>query len=146
MGIITLLSMAGPAISHAAAHDSLSAQFSICSNAPRINCIVNGDTFWFRGDEIRIADIDTTELSPPRCAREAELDEAAKYRLLAVLNAGEFSLASGMHDADRNGLKLRTVLRSTSSFDNPQRRESMCLDRFILVVGRGTVPWAIVSP
>ncbi|WP_246812649.1 thermonuclease family protein [Ensifer sp. ENS01] len=107
--------MAGPAVSHAAARDSLSAQFSICSSAPRVNCVVDGDTFWFRGQKIRIADIDTPELSPPRCVREAELGEAAKYRLLVLLNAGEFSLNSGLRDADRNGRKLRTVLRNGSS-------------------------------
>ncbi|KSV66596.1 hypothetical protein N185_32535 [Sinorhizobium sp. GW3] len=111
----TLLCMAGPAVSHAAARDSLSAQFSICSSAPRVNCVVDGDTFWFRGQKIRIADIDTPELSPPRCVREAELGEAAKYRLLVLLNAGEFSLTSGLRDADRNGRKLRTVLRNGSS-------------------------------
>jgi endonuclease YncB( thermonuclease family) len=39
--------------------------------------VVDGDTFWFRGEKIRIADIDTPELSPPRCERERERGLAA---------------------------------------------------------------------
>jgi endonuclease YncB( thermonuclease family) len=95
--------------------DKLWASFSLCSGPIRVNCIVDGDTFWFRGTKIRIADIDTPELSPSRCAREAELGEAAKHRLLALLNAGHFSLASADHDTDRYGRKLRTVSRDGRS-------------------------------
>lgn len=105
----------GAIAAQVAKSDSLSAKFSICSGSPRTNCVVDGDTFWFRGQKIRIADIDTPELSPPRCTREARLGEAAKYRLLALLNAGAFSLATGSSDEDRNGRKLRIVLRHGSS-------------------------------
>ena len=108
----------GPAGASAAMSDSHSAKFSICSQGPRTNCVVDGDTFWFRGQKIRIADIDTPELSPPRCEREARLGEAAKYRLLGLLNDGAFSLARGSRDEDRNGRKLRTVLRRGSSIGN----------------------------
>jgi endonuclease YncB( thermonuclease family) len=105
--------------------DSLSATFSICTSAPRINCVVDGDTFWFRGQKIRIADIDTPELSPPRCAREARLGDAAKHRLLDMLNAGAFSLARGSKDTDRHGRKLRTVLRNGSSLGNNLIQEGL---------------------
>jgi micrococcal nuclease len=108
----------GPAGAPAAMSDSHSAKFSICSHGPRTNCVVDGDTFWFRGQKIRIADIDTPELSPPQCAREAKLGEAAKHRLLGLLNAGAFSLASGSRTEDRNGRKLRVVLRKGSSIGN----------------------------
>ncbi|UIJ82366.1 hypothetical protein [Rhizobium leguminosarum] len=47
--------------------DSLSAAFSICGDSHRVNCVVDGDTVWFNGQKIRIVDIDTPELSPPRC-------------------------------------------------------------------------------
>jgi micrococcal nuclease len=107
-----------PADARAEWRDSLSATFSICANAPRTNCVVDGDTFWFRGQKIRIADIDTPELSPPLCGREARLGEAAKHRLLDLLNAGAFSLAEGSKDTDRHGRKLRTVLRAGSSIGN----------------------------
>lgn len=95
--------------------ESLRASFSLCSGARRINCVVDGDTFWFRGKKIRIADIDAPELSPSRCAHEAELGEAAKRRLLALLNGGEFTLERGWRDEDRYGRKLRTVKRDGRS-------------------------------
>jgi endonuclease YncB( thermonuclease family) len=94
---------------------SLRAAFSLCNGASRINCVVDGDTFWFKGEKIRIADIDALEISPPRCSREAELGEAAKRRLLALLNGGEFTLERGWRDEDRYGRKLRTVTRDSVS-------------------------------
>lgn len=53
------------ALTSAPAEDTLSASFSICGEDRRMNCVVDGDTFWFKGEKIRIADIDTPELSPP---------------------------------------------------------------------------------
>jgi endonuclease YncB( thermonuclease family) len=95
--------------------DALQASFSLCGGATRFNCVVDGDTFWFRGEKIRIADIDAPEISPPRCAREAELGEAAKLQLLALLNDGRFTLERGWRDEDRYGRKLRTVKRDGHS-------------------------------
>ncbi len=95
--------------------DPLRASFSLCAGAVRMNCVVDGDTFWFKGEKIRVADIDAPELSPPRCAREAELGNAAKRRLLALLNEGHFSLVKGWRDEDRYGRKLRTVQRNGHS-------------------------------
>ena len=111
---VMLIGIVGMAGAPVAMSDGHSARFSICRGSPRTNCVVDGDTFWFRGQKIRIADIDTPELSP-RCPREAKLGEATKYRLLGLLNAGAFSLATGSRDEDRNGRKLRIVLRKGSS-------------------------------
>lgn len=104
-----LASFTGPAA------DTLSASFSICDAGARTNCVVDGDTFWHQGEKIRIADIDTPELSPPRCAREKQLGQAAKRRLHALLNAGRFSLNAGWRDEDRYGRNLRTVTRQGRS-------------------------------
>ncbi len=95
--------------------DSLSAAFSICDGSHRANCVVDGDTFWFNGQKIRIADIDTPELSPPRCEAERIKGEAAKSRLLTLLNAGKFSLSAEFRDEDKYGRKLRTVSRAGNS-------------------------------
>lgn len=97
------------------ATDSLSAAFSICGDSSRMNCVVDGDTLWFRGEKIRIADIDTPELSPPRCQAERMRGEAAKARLLTLLNAGKFSLVAGRRDEDRFGRKLRVITRAGRS-------------------------------
>ncbi|MEX2697500.1 thermonuclease family protein [Rhizobium mongolense] len=99
----------------APAQDSLSGSFVLCGDSHRTNCVVDGDTFWFEGEKIRIADIDTPELSPPRCEAERLKGEAAKSRLLSLLNAGNFSLAAGFRDEDKYGRKLRTVSRAGNS-------------------------------
>ncbi|MDP2118293.1 MAG: hypothetical protein Q8K28_00160, partial [Hoeflea sp.] len=55
--------------------DSLTAEFTICGERRRVSCVVDGDTFWFERQKIRIADIDAPELSPPQCAYEREKGE-----------------------------------------------------------------------
>src|SRR3546814_100399 len=70
--------------------DALSAQFGFCHSGGGRNCVVDGDTFWFAGEKYRIADIDTPETHPPRCAEEARLGRAATDRLRVWLNAGAF--------------------------------------------------------
>ena len=95
--------------------DSASDAFSICGSGQRITCVVDGDTFWFRGEKIRIADIDTPELSPPRCQRERERGLAAKQRLLDILNSGPVSFKVAARNEDRFGRKLRIVYRDRHS-------------------------------
>lgn len=90
-------------------------QFSICGSGRRINCVVDGDTFWLRGTKIRIADIDTPELSPPRCERERQRGMAAKQRLLEILNSGPILLRNVARDEDRFGRKLMIVFRGNRS-------------------------------
>ncbi len=92
-----------------------SARFSICGSGKRIDCVVDGDTFWMDGAKIRIADIDTPETHPPRCAAEARAGEAATRRMQALLNAGPFELVPIRRDVDRYGRKLRRVERDGES-------------------------------
>ena len=91
--------------------DGLRARFGLCHTGGGTNCVVDGDTFWFQGQKIRIAGIDTPETHPARCAEEAARGEAATQRLLVLLNAGAFSLHSIDRDTDRYGRLLRTVTR-----------------------------------
>ena len=100
---------------HDAGADTLSARFDMCSGPVRINCVVDGDTFWFRGEKIRIADINTPEVSSPECPAEAALGRRATNRLLVLLNEGAFSLESGDRDRDRYDRLLRTVTRDGDS-------------------------------
>lgn len=115
--IVLLLSAAG-ATEVALAGGSvvqLSANFSICGERRLMNCVVDGDTFWFRRQKIRMADVDAPELSPPRRSDERQEGEAAKRCLMALLNAGSFSLSIGARDQDRYGRKLRIVTRESRS-------------------------------
>lgn len=98
-----------PAIAPVSGARPRAISFAICGSGPRINCVVDGDTFWFDGEKIRILDIDTPELSSARCADEERLGEAAKARLRALLNAGTVTLEARGRDRDRYGRLLRTV-------------------------------------
>ena len=98
-----------------AAGDTLSARFGLCHSGGGTDCVVDGDTFWFQGEKYRIADIDTPETHPARCAEEAALGEAATDRLQQWLNDGAFSLESAERDADRYGRKLRVPKRGGES-------------------------------
>lgn len=57
------------------------------AGAPRHHCVHDGDTVWWHGEKIRIADIDTPELQG-RCRQERALAIAARDRLVQLLNAG----------------------------------------------------------
>ncbi len=85
--------------------------FGSCYTGGGTNCVVDGDTFWMDGEKIRIADIDTPETHPSRCADEARLGNRATDRLRELLNAGPVELAAIDRDEDRYGRKLRVVLR-----------------------------------
>ncbi|WP_447727319.1 thermonuclease family protein [Sphingomonas koreensis] len=89
--------------------DAAAIRFTLCHSGGGANCVVDGDTFRMGGTKIRIADIDTPETHPARCAREAELGAAATRRLHALLNSGAVSLETAGRDADRYGRKLRRV-------------------------------------
>ncbi|MET0250156.1 MAG: thermonuclease family protein [Sphingobium sp.] len=95
--------------------DRLSANFAFCHSGGGKNCVVDGDTFWFRGEKIRIADIDTPETHGPRCPAEAALGAQATTRLHDLLNAGAFSLESADRDTDRYGRRLHIVTRRGGS-------------------------------
>ena len=106
-------------------NDPYQAMFTICSGPIRTNCVVDGDTFWFEGIKIRIADIDAPEISEPACTEEARTGELAKSRLRDLLNAGRFSLVFGARDEDRFGRKLRVVSRDNASLGEDLVREGL---------------------
>lgn len=77
--------------------------------------IVDGDTFWYEGEKIRIADIDTPEVRG-RCAYESRLAARATDRMGELLEAGPFELETiSGRDQDRYGRKLRVVTRGGRS-------------------------------
>lgn len=116
-GTLAALQMQAPAPAHAelswptAAPEPHSAHFGICHTGGGRNCVVDGDTFWFEGQKYRLADIDTPETHPPRCAQEARLGTQATERLRDWLNSGAFRLEENGRDSDRYGRKLRIATR-----------------------------------
>jgi endonuclease YncB( thermonuclease family) len=90
--------------------------FAKCGSGPRINCVVDGDTFYLDGHSIRVADIDTPETYRSRCSYEANLGARATRRFTQLLNAGPFVVKPiPFRDEDRYGRKLRTVHRNNQS-------------------------------
>jgi micrococcal nuclease len=78
--------------------------------------VIDGDTFVYAGERIRIADIDAPEVQG-RCPEESTLAARATHRLDRLLAQGAFELhplPSG-RDEDRYGRKLRIVTRGGRS-------------------------------
>lgn len=102
-----------------------SPHFALCG-VTRRTCVVDGDTFWLEGKKIRIADIDTPEISEPKCDSEYELGMKATYRLRDLLNAGPFELRTiSNQDVDRYGRELRVVVRNGLSLGDQLVREGL---------------------
>lgn len=76
--------------------------------------IIDGDTFDYRGERIRIADIDTPEVRG-RCAYEVQLAARATSRMGELLRAGPFELHEVDRDRDHYGRQLRIVTRNGRS-------------------------------
>lgn len=103
-----------PAATATGSEAAIARNFAPCGFR-RVTCVVDGDTFWLDGTKIRIADINTPEVSSPQCAQEAALGRRATERLTQLLNAGPFTLARIDRDEDQYGRKLRIVRRDGQS-------------------------------
>ncbi len=91
-------------------------RYSLCSAIIQRSCVIDGDTIRHGWTKIRIADIDTPEISEPKCASEAALGHRAKERLLELLNDGPFEVVHpGGRDEDVYGRKLRVLMRDGRS-------------------------------
>ena len=80
------------------------------------NCVIDGATFLYHGETIRVADVDAPRIRQASCDKERSRGFYAKQRLRELLNAGDFRLetASGRQDA-KAGEKLRLVTRGDQS-------------------------------
>lgn len=89
--------------------------------------VIDGDTIRYRGDRIRLADINTPEVSRPSCASEAELGARATERLEALLAAGPFTLlpSADGRDEDVYGRKLRIAARDGRSLGSTLVEEGL---------------------
>lgn len=105
------------AVPVAGSGDRESASFGQCSSvfSSRQACVIDGDTFWYRGRKIRVADINTPETSEPKCAAEAELGARATRRFAELLNAGAFTLEPIDRSHDKYGRALFVVTRGGES-------------------------------
>ena len=80
--------------------------FEICGPGKRLNCVVDGDTFWFNGEKIRIESIDAPEIRS-QCRQEKKLAVRATQRLAEILSRSSFTVQrSGV---DRYGRTLASI-------------------------------------
>lgn len=103
------------------------ASFALCSGPVRVSCVVDGDTIWYRGEKIRIADLDTPEVTSPGCANEAAMGRKATLRLQALLNEGPFTLEPNTFgpSEDKYGRSLKLVTRGGESIGAMLVREGL---------------------
>src|SRR3546814_2172556 len=64
--------------------ETSSPRFELCGMTRR-TCVVDGDTFWLEGEKIRIADIDTPEISEPKCDAEYQRSEEHTSELQSLM-------------------------------------------------------------
>ncbi|THK37643.1 thermonuclease family protein [Ensifer sp. MPMI2T] len=89
--------------------------FARCGIIKR-DCVVDGDTLYVASEKIRVADIDTPEISEPKCASEKALGERATERFIELVNLGPFELRAWEgRDEDQYGRKLRVLVRDGRS-------------------------------
>lgn len=78
---------------------------ALCPPGPRDNCVVDGDTFWIKGEKVRIADIDAPEIDG-KCPYERDLALRARNRLAQLLSP---SLSLQRTGTDQYGRTLAVV-------------------------------------
>lgn len=85
------------------------AQFTLCKRgSAKLACVIDGDTFWLNNEKVRPEGYDAPEMGAPLCDRRAPAAEAARQRLLDLLNSGG-ALAIERHDQDQWGRTIAWV-------------------------------------
>lgn len=105
---------------------SFTATFYFCGTSALNNCVVDGATFWFRKQQIRLADVSAPRTEDAACPQERSKGFAAKVRLRDLLNAGAFELIDWPNkNEDAAGRQLRVVMRNGSSLGQQLVREGV---------------------
>lgn len=86
-------------------------QMAMCTGGfdPNRTCVVDGDTIWLDGENLRLEAYDTPEPRDNVCggAREVALAKKASARLLELLNGNKWKVER--HGLDPNGRTLATI-------------------------------------
>jgi endonuclease YncB( thermonuclease family) len=100
-------------------------RFVLCGAGSGTNCVVDGNTFWQDGIRVQLADIDVPDAGTARCPSERQRGVAAKLRLQAILNDGNFVLSGSNRRDDPNGGKLRIAMRAGRSLGDQMVSEGL---------------------
>jgi endonuclease YncB( thermonuclease family) len=98
-----------PSGTQALVASELRAQFRMCGSGQRHTCVVDGDTIWFEGTNLRLQAYDTPEPYNDICggAQEVALAKRASARLLELLNSNGFTVDT--FGTDRYGRTLAII-------------------------------------
>lgn len=111
--------------------------FYFCGTSGLDNCVVDGGTFWFKKQQIRLADVYAPKTEQARCPQERSRGFAAKVRLRDLLNAGPFELEDWPNrNEDGAGRQLRVVIRNGSSLGRQLANEGL-----VHTVSEAEKPW-----
>lgn len=94
----------------------------ICGDGRRVDCVVDGDTFWLDGEKFRIENIDAPEVHG-QCRGETNLAARATRRLSAMLSGTTIRLERNGYD--RYGRTLVTVRTSGGEVGARMVREGL---------------------
>lgn len=86
-------------------------QFPMCGSSKRRTCIVDGDTIWLEGKNLRLMSFDTPEPHSAICGGSAEvaLAKQASKRLRELLNNNAFSVET--FGLDGTGKRILATIR-----------------------------------
>lgn len=90
--------------------------FPMCDFAWPPNCVIDGHTIRYRGEDIQIEDISTPETREAECPAEKALGDRAARRMAQLINQGPFDIVyDGRRGKDRYGRKFRLLERNGKS-------------------------------
>ena len=80
-----------------------------CGSGQRVTCVVDGDTFWYKGEKFRAMGYDTPEPQTGQCGgeRERQLAARATARLIELFNTTQITFER--HGQDRYGRTLAVL-------------------------------------
>lgn len=89
-------------------------QLEMCGNRPNTSdktCLVDGDTLWLYGENIRLKDFDTPEPQTQICGgdQEVALAKAASARMLELLNSNDWTIEYFGYDRTSSRRRLATI-------------------------------------
>ena len=95
-------------------HGSENIRLTMCGNRRNTadkTCLVDGDTLWLHGENIRLKDFDTPEPQSAICGGEAEvaLAKRASARLLELLNNNPWTIERFGLDSTSSKRRLATI-------------------------------------
>ncbi len=89
-------------------------KLEMCNNRPNTpdkTCLVDGDTLWLHGENIRLKDFDTPEPQTAICGGDNEkaLASMASARMLELLNSHDWTIEYFGHDSTSSKRRLATI-------------------------------------